>query len=192
MLENLPEEQMKIRNRLRDRIARQPTVEGQVESWESILTTFFEVFDGLIGNLAARAVLSRSIAMASRDYPRLAAFTMTDHGPDTSRLLESLADEPVTRLDGDGLEIVAPKPMPGSCHEAGALGFPDEEHGSVGGQKPRDPVHGECEYLAGLEPRRRDGEDLLADRESLAVLCALGWGALGRRALGGRDARRGR
>lgn len=92
MLENLPEEQMKIRNRLRDRIARQPTVEGQVESWESILSTFFEVFDGLIGNLAARAVLSRSIAMASRDYPRLAAFTMTDHGPDTSRLLESLAD----------------------------------------------------------------------------------------------------
>jgi len=100
-------------------------------------------------------------------------------------VLEGLADEPVPRLDGDRLEIAAPKPPLGSGREVRALGVPDEEHGPVGGQQRRDPVHGEGENLGGLEPRQRDGEDLLADRERIAI-------DVGGGALGGRDARHGR
>jgi hypothetical protein len=84
-------------------------------------------------------------------------------------LEERAADHPLARGNGQPAEIVAPEAARGGRHERGALGIEHEEHGAVGVEEPRRPVHHEPEDLGGRQPRGGHGEDFLHAGQGLRI-----------------------
>ena len=82
---------------------------------------------------------------------------------------EDAPDQPLARIEHDGLQVVAPEAAARAGHEPSGRVVQHEQQRPVRGQQPGDAIHRQPEQLAGRQPERRDRQDLLEDVEGVRV-----------------------